>query len=210
MARHESKGPQIAAERRKVTAFLEKLESDKAELGRQISELQSEYRRTHEAISALRAVLEPATSARLFSSAVLRKAAVGPTNAMKRRREAREEAQKLVAELAPTQIALNAIEHQVLSLRPGSLPFQARSVLLAAGEPLRAEVLAERMEAFGRPPNRDSLVTALARLAGADRVFFRVPGEPNTFGLMEWHQQHGDALPKADHITPARRPRKSK
>lgn len=98
---------------------------------------------------------------------------------------------ELLPERAPRSNAVSASEKGA-TLRPGSLPAHAREVLRAAGEPLHIDEIHERMQIGGVPANRDSLVTALARLASAGHIFFRIGEEANTFALREWLPSKGD------------------
>lgn len=188
MKRKTSKGPKMAVERRSVQALLADLERERQELSGRISGLQTQYKQVQEKIAALRWVTEP-------DAPVFRRADPPRITAARAhlpgagRREVRETARELVEEVAPTLAARLYTVGDHTPLRHGSLPFQAREILRSEGTPLHADVLLERMDLAGQPAKRDSLVTALARLAASGRVFFRVEAEPNTFGLTEWRRE---------------------
>jgi hypothetical protein len=81
-----------------------------------------------------------------------------------------------------------ASEAPVPSLRPNSLLFQVREILLKHGKPM---YIAELLAAVGRPVdhgNRVSLAGTLSSYAREGKIFRKTA--PNTFGLLEFDLPH--------------------
>lgn len=174
------------------------LKNHQAELGRQIASLQEEYTRTLEAIAALKAVISRSPTGFAFLTAMhvfnenRARAATGDVKPG----EIQERARQLIKQIAPTFQTAPVDAESEVQFRRGSLPHLARAILRAEGFPLHTDAIASRMNLGGHSVNRDSLVTALARLAADRRAFYRVEGEPNKFGLVEWLRNEEPKQPR--------------
>ena len=73
-------------------------------------------------------------------------------------------------------------------LTSGSMTWHGREVLRKEGNPLHANILVERVNQAGKLVKKSALVSAIIRLEKAGKVFCRVKGRPNTFGLLEWQE----------------------
>lgn len=181
LKKHQSTTEGLAA----ADEILSRLERRRERLAEQLRPLLSEYRVVQGALAALRQVrsaeeCQGGPICRVDANHVLELSSRDAAAAS-------EAARQLVGpELARYRAARTAGSPTGHVLRPGSLPAHARDVLRAAGAPLHADVILERLALGGIAAKRDSLVTVLARLAGRGFVFYRVAEEANTFGLREW------------------------
>ncbi|MFC1476255.1 hypothetical protein ACFLQW_04570 [Candidatus Zixiibacteriota bacterium] len=82
-------------------------------------------------------------------------------------------------------------------IRPGSLVYQARSVLLKEGKPMHIKALLAKMGKEITKKNRVSLSGSLGGYVRQNYIFTRPA--PNTFGLMQFGegQENEDIIPEA-------------
>ena len=70
---------------------------------------------------------------------------------------------------------------------PHSQPQMAVAILEAAGHPLHAKDIASQMrQRFGASVNKVNLGVLLYRYQQRGKHFYKVPGKPNTYGLLKW------------------------
>lgn len=72
------------------------------------------------------------------------------------------------------------------SVDPDSIIGRAISLLREVNEPRHVDSLLAALREQGVDAKKQSLVSALAKLAKTGRVVYRVTGRPSTFALLEW------------------------
>lgn len=91
-------------------------------------------------------------------------------------------------------------EDRLMDRSPGdtklSQPQMVREVLREKGQPMHVAKIADAIkEKYGKKLKTNYLAPVIYRNMKIGKLFYKVEGKPNTFGLIEWQAGRSPALP---------------
>lgn len=121
-------------------------------------------------------------------------------------RQKEEQLQLLARQVEALRVAaqLIAAEEQLLNTtaeaKSPSQPQMVREVLKAKGQPMHVSKIADAIrDKYGNKLKPNYLAPIIYRNIKAGKLFYKVEGKPNTFGLIEWQVNRNITLPLEGH-----------
>ncbi len=104
--------------------------------------------------------------------------------------EKQKELERLQREIDALRMAVRILgseEDTLVAEAAQSQPQMIAAILEASGKPMHVKQLAEQIKRkFKRTVKKTNLGVLLYRYAQRGRRFYKVPGKPNTYGLIKW------------------------